>query len=167
MSGRFKGQFRLSYRRQEPNDGEQKTWFTFEHCPENPLTYIRNEGCIDETWIRPANLFETDLGSVPPYLQGIVTALACPRAYILHDSAFDNHGWWESKDFGNSWEFVHRTEHDANDMLFEMARAEGVDLAKAEAIYIGVDIGGSAYWNGHGDTFPVDQPPPFCQGEEP
>ena len=129
-------------------------WFDFENDPVNPLTYI-----LPDRWIRPAQKFSTDFGSVPEELQSLVGPLDCPSAYLFHDSAFDNHGWWESNDQGATWQYVSKTMAEVNDMLFDMAEAEGVDWLEREEMFSGVEVGGTALWNNHKGPFPVDPAP--------
>ena len=157
MSGTFKGTYHLTFLRVETADGEPVPWFLCELDAANPLTFITDAGIF----IRPAGQFETDMGSVPPPLQGIAGPLASPRGYVCHDSAFDNHGWWESADQAKTWAFVRKTEAEVNDLLCDMCAADGVGWLEREAIHAGVDLGGTALWNNHLGPFPIDPPPPL------
>ena len=155
----FQGTYHLTFLRIEKVGwfgSTPKPWFLFEIDQANPLTFITKEG----TWIRPASHFETDMGSVPPEFQARVGPLDSPRGYAIHDSVFENHGWWESYDKGQTWYFVLKTEDDANNLLWDMAEADGVDWLEREEMHTGVDLGGSAIWNKHKGPFPVDPPPP-------
>ena len=129
-------------------------WFDFLNDPINPLTYV-----LPDRWIQPARSFTTDFGSVPSEMQSLVGPLDCPSAYLFHDSAFGNHGWWESTDQGKTWMFVEKTMAEVNDMLFDMAEFEGVDWFEREEMYAGVEIGGDSLWESHSGPFPIDPPP--------
>ena len=106
-----------------------------------------------------AQKFLTDMGSVPACLGGIASPLASPNGFPFHDSAFENHGWWESHDQGKTWVFVEKTEQEVNDALYAWCRADKVDVVESQEIEWGVELGGSALWNSHIGPFPVDPPP--------
>ena len=129
-------------------------WFDFQNDDANPLTYI-----LSNKWIRPAQSLATDFGSVPSELQTEVGPLDCPCAYVFHDSAFENHGWWESYDQGKSWNYVPKTQHEVDEMLRDMAVVEGVDWVERNLMFAGVEVGGTQLWNNHKGPFPVDPAP--------
>ena len=155
MMGMWTGTYRLTYLRNELHDGEPVPIYLFELDPLDPLTFITTDG----VWQRPAQRFETDMGSVPPPLQGIAGPLGSPRGFPMHDSAFDNHGWWESTDHGATWTFAQKTEEQVNTMLLYWCGADGVDWFERNEIYLGVELGGSEMWNAHTGPFPADPPP--------
>ena len=155
MSGVFKGAYDLHYLRTEMNGLEPKPIYKFSLDPVDPLTWIDNEG----QWVRCAQSYETDMGSVPAGLENVASPLASPCGFPFHDSAFENHGWWESKDEGKTWAFVLKTEQEVNDALYHWCRSEGVDWIESNQIEWGVELGGGAMWNGHTGPFPVDPAP--------
>lgn len=154
-SGHWVGTYNLHWLRTEMNGYEPKPIYRFDNDLFDPLTWINDNG----TWARPAQSFETDMGSVPAILQGIVSPLASSRGFPMHDSAFENHGLWISADKGATWVFILLTEQDVNDALHEWCRADEVNQIESEEILWGVQLGGTALWNGHKGPFPVDPPP--------
>lgn len=156
--GFFIGQCNLGWQRRYTRTGVfgdvPHPWFNFSNEETDPLTYI-----LPDRWIRPAQKFSTDFGSVPNEAQTFVGPLDCPCTFLFHDSAFGNHGWWESTDQGKTWRYVAKTMHEVNDMLFDMAEAEGVDWLEREEMFAGVEAGGTTLWNNHVDPFPVDPAP--------
>ena len=159
MAGKWRGTYSLKFLRIEMNGLEPKPIYSFSLDSWDPLIYIAPDG----TWVSCANIFETDMGSVPAALMSFASPLASPRGYPLHDSAFENHGWWESKDSGRTWVFISKTEHEVNEALCEWCEADGVDLGAREAIHRAVGIAGAKLWNSHPGPFPVSPPPnPAC-----
>ena len=128
--------------------------FQYTQDKDDPLIYV-----LPDRWITGTSKGETDMGSVPPEFQSQVSPLESPRGYPLHDSAFSNHGWWESYDQGQTWVYVGKTEDEVNDMLFDWAEADGVDWWDREEMYEGVQLGGTKLWNSHVGPFPVDPTP--------
>jgi len=168
----YKGSVVLAYLYSEMRGGVPVPWFRYWLDEARPLTTILDDG----TYIRCAGSGTTDFGSVPAEFQSQVGPLEYAIPYIMHDSAFQNRGWWESKDLGATWQYVPKTMHDANDMLLLGAKAITVsakgysDLNDAqlgrlwirrEAMYAGVAAGGSSCWDKHLGPFPNDPPPPF------
>ena len=151
----FLGSYNLEFLRIEMSGLEPKPIYLYTPKAGNPLIFIRADG----TWIRCADQYETDMGSVPALLDGIASPLASPRGFPFHDSAFENHGWWESTDKGKTWIFVLKTEQDVNDALYEWCRADQVDVIESQEIEWGVQLGGTALWNGHTGPFPIDPAP--------
>ena len=158
MLGSFTGKCSLNWNRKYTKAGifgdVPHPWFDFVNDPIDPLTYM-----LPDRWIRPAQQITTDFGSVPEEFQSVVGPLDCPTAYIFHDSAFSNHGWFESADKGKTWQYVSKTEDEVNDMLFDMAEVEGTPWLEREEMYSGVSVGGSSLWKGHVGPFPVDPAP--------
>lgn len=153
---KFVGSYNLHFLRAVSGDClTPKPIFGFTLDPVNPLTFVNDAGL----WVRPAGYFETDCGSVPPCLQGIAGPLDSYRGFFMHDSAFDNHGWWESIDQGKTWQFVLKSEQEVNDALYDWCRADGVDWVESHEIEWAVNIGGTALWNGHPGPFPCDPSP--------
>jgi hypothetical protein len=172
VTGEFHGLIHLTYLYTEMRAGVPVPWFRYRLDPTFPLTLILDDG----RYLRPAGSGTTDFGSVPAGTQSIVGPLEYAISYIFHDSAYQNHGWWESADQGKTWAFVAHTEHDANDMLLTSAKIETIsakgykDLSlvelgnlwvRREAMYAGVAIGGASTWDDHAGPFPNDPPPPF------
>ena len=156
MDGEFKGTVWLVHTSTERKPGHPpKPWFRYWLDPLHPMTFV----CADGTFLRCANTGTTDFGSVPPEFQSLVGPLDCAKAYIFHDSAFTNHGHWESYDRGATWVFVPMSMRQVNDNLFMMARAEGVDWLESQEMHVAVDAGGGPWWAGHVGPCPVDPPP--------
>ena len=156
--GHFIGRCDLGWAQRYTKDGAfndiPHPWFDFLNDPINPLTYV-----LPDRWIRPAQSFSTDFGSVPSELQSLVGPLDVPNSYLFHDSAFGNHGWWESTDAGKTWVYIAKTMEEVNDMLFDMAEAEGMPWSEREEMFEAVQIGGGPLWNHHAGPFPQDPAP--------
>lgn len=172
MTGEYKGTVHLAYLFSQYREGVPVPWFRYWLDPVYPLTFMQDDG----TFVRCAGSGTTDFGSVPATAQSLVGPLEYPLSYIMHDSAYQNHGRWESQDKGATWQFVEKSEHDANDMLLLGAKVETLaargyhDLSEVqlgrlwvrrEAMYAGVAIGGASTWDDHAGPFPNDPPPPF------
>ncbi len=111
----------------------------FEFCndPVNPLTFWLD----DYTWIQPGRHFDgCDFGSVPLCLQGLVSPLCAPRSFILHDYMYEFHGWWTKTGF------VTICRKQADDLLYDMMRAEGCNKWTASKTWAGVRAGGWPVW---------------------
>ena len=139
-------------------------YFGFKLDHDNPLTFIGQDADGTEVWQRCCATDwyvedETDFGSVPPEFQSEVGPLDSPNGYVMHDKDFKNHGWFESRDKGKTWQYVAKTEDEVNSQLFDWAEADGVDWVEREEMYEGVEVGGTKLWNSHTGPFPVDPPP--------
>ncbi len=111
--------------------------FAFKNDPVEPLTFHLDDG----TWIRPGRSFDgCDFGSVPLVLQGVVSPLCAPRSFVLHDYFYEFHGWWTATGF------VTITRRQADDMIYDMCRAEGCGRYTAGKIWLGVRAGGAGVW---------------------
>lgn len=150
---RFSGFFSLEWTHNVERDGFPVPMFRFHQCLEDPLTFH----CLDGTQIRPASRFhDFDFGSVPGRLQSLVPALCSPRAFVFHDSAFNNHGHWISRDGGRTFVFQKISQHMANHFLYLMMNVEGNPETRCWVAFEGVQAGGSRVWKGHKGPFPVD-----------
>lgn len=111
--------------------------FEFQNDPADPLRFWLD----GTTWIAPGNRFDgCDFGSVPLALQGLVSPLCAPRSFVLHDYFYEFHGWWARTGF------VRISRKQADDMLYDMMRAEGCDKWTASKTWAGVRAGGWAVW---------------------
>ena len=117
-----------------------------------PLTFH----CADGTLYRPASRFKNfDHGSVPGRLQSLVPATCAPRSFVFHDSGFENHGLWVSRDGGKTWKFERMSLHATNHLLYRMMVVEGNSERTAYEAFIGVQVGGSDMWKKHKEPFPT------------
>jgi hypothetical protein len=150
---RFSGFFSLEWTHNVSRAGFPVPQFRFAQYMADPLTFH----CLDGSQVRPASRFAGfDFGSVPGRLQSLVPALCSPRAFVFHDSAFQNHGHWVSKDGGISWVFVSLSQHEANHWLYLMMNVEGNPVRRCWLAFEGVQVGGSDVWRKHTGPFPVD-----------
>lgn len=122
-----------------------KQLYEFTNYDHDPLTYEDLKGDL----MRPdRHREETDMGSVPKTVQWLLPKwFAKDRylpAYLFHDDAYDNHGWWFAVKGG--WEFRKLTRKQADDYLREMIISLGGSKANARAIWIGVRLGGWVSW---------------------
>jgi hypothetical protein len=149
---RFSGFYRLYWTRNEMRGGFPVPLYDFVNDDVDPLTFH----CADGRLLRPASWFKDfDHGSVPGRLQGLVPATCAPRAFVFHDSAFENHGHWVSKDGGKTWAFVELSQHQANHILYRLMVVEGNSEATAWKAFAGVQVGGKEMWHKHTGPFPT------------
>jgi len=94
-------------------------------------------------WRAPFRRFDKfDFGSVPLLLQGAVSPLAAPRAYILHDSCYEFAAVWTPDGRRDL------TRSEADDLLYIGMRAEGCGWYTANKAWLGVRAGGGFVWAG-------------------
>ena len=128
----------------------EKTWFGFRQKriyeftldPVAPVTLLGGTGVR----IRPDRHFFTDQGSVPWLLQWRIPKDLCPVAFAFHDSCYRHKGWYQSWPQSNVFEFKPCTRAQADDLLYDMARLEGVCDSDAGLIWMGVRAGGWPAW---------------------
>ena len=118
--------------------------YEFQNDPRDPLTYEDSKGNL----IRPDRHFYTDLASTPRTLQMLFPAYFAkdrfPMSAIMHDSSYLHNG-----DFfavAGGWEFRELTRRQADNLLYEMCIAEGLNKTNACLVWLGVRIGGSSAW---------------------
>jgi len=99
-----------------------KSIWMFELDEEFPLMWYDGK----YYWQPNKNEAETDLGSIPPPLRGILPHDEFPRSFCIHDSACKKGGLWRSET-GEAGTFVFTllTMRVANLMLKDMIKAEG------------------------------------------
>ena len=138
----------------QDNDGVATFTLTTAGYGADPFVFHTREGILQ----RPATVMHGfDQGSVPKGLaQAFVSPNATSRAFAFHDSAFDNHGWWESTD-GVNWKFAPKSREQTDHMLIRWMMADGAGERTAYAAFEGVHLGGSDVWNAHKGPFPADQ----------
>jgi len=148
---RFSGSYRLYWTRNEQRGGFPVPLYDFVNDEVEPLTFH----CEDGVWLRPASKFKNfDHGSVPGRAQSLVPATCAPRSFVFHDSGFENHGHWVSRDQGKRWTFERLSQHATNHLLYRMMIVEGNRATTAWEAFAGVQAGGSDMWNNHLGPFP-------------
>ena len=109
----------------------------------DPLTLWLSE----TDWRRPFRHFDKfDFGSVPLLLQSVVSPLAAPRAFILHDSCYEFAGVWTPAGLREI------TRREADDLLYIGMRAEGVGWYTRQKTWLGVRAGGGWVWSAEHTT---------------
>lgn len=128
---------------------KKRQLYEFTNDPQDPLTYHAHNGFL----IRPDQHQITDMGSVPLLLQAFIPSWFSKdrwlAAFIYHDDAYQNHGWWFAVHGG--WKFRQASRKTADKMLYQMVRVLGGSKANAWAIYAGVRIGGKKAWKNGGE----------------
>lgn len=149
---RFSGFYRLYWTGNVERYGYPVPLYDFVNDEQDPLTFH----CMDGTQIRPAARFKDfDHGTVPGRLQSLVPATCAPRSFVFHDSAFENHGHWVSKDGGKTWVFTRLSQHATNHWMYRMMIVEGNRDTTAWEAFAGVQAGGSETWHKHQGPFPT------------
>jgi hypothetical protein len=111
--------------------------FEFLNDDVDPLTLW----LTDTEWVRPFRRFDKmDFGSVPIILQGVVSPLASPRGFPLHDGSYEFHAVWTPKGMKEV------TRKEADDMMYIGMRADGCDKYTANKAWTAVRAGGGACW---------------------
>lgn len=122
---------------------EQVPVYEFRCVEGDPLTLWEAEG----VWWQPFWRFDAfDFGSVPLMLQGLVSPLAAPQAFALHDSCYEFHGVWGVDGLMD----VRRSEADR--LLRVGMRAEGCSWWMANKVWLAVRVGGGGVWKVGWDT---------------
>ena len=149
---RHSGYFSLHYTHSITRGGFPVPLFRFVNDPFDPLTFH----CRNGWQYRPAREFKDfDFGSVPGRAQSVVPATCATRSFVHHDSSFENHGHWVSRDGGKTWSFEIQTQHEVNHLLERMMNVEGNPLDRCYAAFLGVQVGGSEFWGKHEGPFPT------------
>jgi hypothetical protein len=117
--------------------------FEFSNSVTDPLTLHLSA----TEWVRPFRHFDGfDFGSVPLALQGVVSPLAADKAFALHDSCYEFHGWW------TPCGMVEITRKQADDMLYVGMRAQGCGWYTARKAWLAVRLAGGGVWRRDHDT---------------
>jgi hypothetical protein len=102
-----------------------------------------------ETVWTPNRTFKgMDFGSVPLWLQGIVSPLCSPRGFPLHDSGYEFHGLWQIAVDGTQC-FIYLERKQVDDLLFEGMRADGCSRYLANKAWLAVRAAGGSLWDTH------------------
>lgn len=111
--------------------------YDFTNSDEDPLTLHMENGDL----VRPFRHFhKMDFGSVPLLCQSIVSPLASPKSFILHDSCYEFHMVWIN---GAP---VSLTQRQADNLLYDGFRADGQSAFTAGKAWLGVRAGGWCAW---------------------
>jgi hypothetical protein len=107
----------------------------------DPLTWQDDAGY----WRPDQYEAETDLGSIPPPLRGIMPHDQFIVPYCFHDSAWRKGGLWFCKTLDGEWRFIRMGRNRSNMMLKRWVRSMGGVFAQWP-ILIGVSIGMATKW---------------------
>ena len=110
--------------------------FDFSNDRDDPLTL--HVGPL--MWYRPFRHFDTDFGSVPTILQGLVSPTCSPNGYLLHDGAYEMHACFAP------WGLLELTQGEADNLLYVGMRADGCSKYLAGKAWAGVRAGGWTQW---------------------
>ena len=127
--------------------------YEFTNDPHTPLTYHypvdpnnRNRVLL----LRPDTHFLTDLGSIPHRLQWWFPPDEFERAYLMHDSAYEDHGLWMLCE--GSWRFQALRRIEIESLLRDMVRSEGCGEYRAWMIWKAVLWFGRSTWDDRSET---------------
>jgi hypothetical protein len=113
-----------------------KTIYSFELLYPTPLTWGDARGF----WQPDRREDETDLGSIPPPLRGIMPHDQCIRAYCFHDSAWRHGGLWRADALDGVYRFQPLSVWDSNRMLADWVEVEGFPIRR-HLVLFGVTLG--------------------------
>jgi len=126
--------------------------YIYEESLTSPLTFHHPDGYM----IRPAERFQTDMGSVPRKLQGLVPWLFSKdlwlRAYVCHDNAYGSGGLRFAQHDPEEFVFCKMTRATSDELLCLMIKASGGGRFSSAPIWAGVRLGGWTSWNSATDT---------------
>lgn len=159
----FVGTFRQTYQGQDLSNPTVPFFFLETAgfgC--TPLMFHTRDGI----WIRPVSQLDAyDEGSVPHGIaQGVVSPNAWSCAYVFHDCAYVNHGWFEWNPTASIWEFKEKTRDEADRMLQRGMVALGCSFLESYTALEFVRLGGGGVWDSHMGPFPIG---PFLQSSFP
>jgi hypothetical protein len=112
-----------------------KSIYEFTLVEETPLTLVTDEGYFQPD----RHQAETDLGSVPPPLHGIISPTHFRLEYLFHDNIVSKGGLWFCKVLDGVYGFKEITFRQGNIMLHSMVRAKS--KVRAILILVGVFTG--------------------------
>ena len=114
--------------------------FNFKLDPVAPLYFLRDDGLYMQ-----ADRHEiTDLGSVPPPLQPILSKTRCLLTWVMHDSGYAKGGLYVSRD-GITYAFQKMTRKEIDVFMLMGMKAENLDWLRRTLAYGGVRLVG--WWN--------------------
>ena len=134
----------------------QRTWLLWEKMiyeftlnVRHPLTYVTEDG----RFIQPDKHFQTDQGSLPPFIQPLICAKDRAIGFYIHDSAYTEGGMYVSRDEGKTYKFEEMLRENVDALLFEMCKHDPrpLNIAQRYAIWCGVRIGGGIAGYNKGD----------------
>jgi len=115
----------------------------------SPLTFCANSGAD----YQPNRQYETDMGSIPLFLQWRIQKDRFLLSFLFHDSAWTHGGMWVRNKYSEEFRFVDMSRWQSNMLLSSMVRCEGATRRELGYIMAGVSIG--AAWKGlHSEPFP-------------
>ena len=109
----------------------------------NPLIYQDK----DHLYYQPDRVFDSDLGSVPWFLQWLVPKDLYRTAFVMHDSEHTHGGVWIASWKDGPYIFQRTTRQQADNRLRDMVAALGGGKIHQQGIWSGVRVGGWASWN--------------------
>lgn len=123
----------------------KKTIYEFKLRPSHPLTFIHPDG----RWMQPDRHFETDQGSLPPFLQPIICAKDRFIGFYLHDSGYIHGGLHVSNDEGKTWSFQKMSRSEIDSLLVTMMSFDPVPAGFVQmgVVWLGVKMGGWVSFN--------------------
>ena len=123
-----------------------KELYQFTNNPDDPLTYR----AVNGTLYRTGTSFQTDKGSVPPFIRIFIRPSAYERSYAFHDYGYKHGGFFQSRggvDAG--YVFVPMSRLEVDRLLREMIVASRGCRATAAIVYAGVRIGAGRAWENY------------------
>jgi len=122
-----------------------KAIYEFSLIHPDPLTWEDDAGY----WRPDQHEAETDLGSIPPPLRGILPHDQFIIPFCFHDSAWRKGGLWFCNELDGEWRFIQLSRRRSNMMLKRWVRSMGGVFAQWP-ILAGVCIGLVLQWVGKG-----------------
>ena len=130
-----------------------RSWWTLKLLPKvihritldkiRPMTYKAS----DHLYYQPDKSFDSDLGSIPAFLQPFFPKDQFRSAYIMHDSEYTHGGVWVSSWGHGPFVFQKTSQVKADDRLHDMIMAlDPQSNITANLIWSGVRLGGWASW---------------------
>ena len=115
--------------------------FTLDYL--EPLTFCYPDGGK----IQPdQHLAETDLGSVPRWIQPLIPKDRFLLSFLMHDSGYKHHGLYVAGKGGGKFMFQPMTRQQVDELLRQWVGAEGGNWLQRSLIYRAVRLGGGSPW---------------------
>jgi hypothetical protein len=110
--------------------------------PDDPLTFHKPSGVM----IRPPDVFESDMGTVPRLVRLFISKDRFLDSYIIHDAGYEEGGFRVSSD-GAAFCLVHVSRDVVDRQLRDCIKAEGGNKVTRNTIYRAVRAGGKRIWD--------------------